>query len=233
MKSFALILTREHNDYTKKLYEELDIDSVVISDSDYQDSDMMSLGFYDMTRMVKRPSAWDKAFYYLAVYDIVHKYDYFYFIEDDVYCKDLNRFNELISFLDTKFGSDLITYEILSKEKSEDWMWWGYAKRFLADYFTNHNKSFNPLCRLSSKLIEEILYFRVDKNQFFFHEVLFPTLCADRGLIFDDFRDLPEIEKFIGTIQYRPLMDSETITDDRIHHPVKPPYISKFKIHDA
>lgn len=233
MKSLALILTREHNKYTEKLNNELDIDSVVIADSDYSDEEMMSIGFHDMTRMVKRPSAWDKAFYHLAIYDIVFQYDYFYFIEDDVYSKDIDTFNKLILFLDSKIDSDLITHEILSKDESKDWMWWGYAIKFLNENFINHHKSFNPICRLSNKLIEQIFYFRVDKNRFFFHEILFPSLCVDKGLNMDNIFEIPEIENFISSIKYRPLIQEDTITDNKIYHPVKPPYVTEFKIHDA
>ena len=38
-------------------------------------------------------------------------------------------------------------------------------------------RTFNPLCRLSNRLVQKILDFQEQHNTFVFHEILFPSLA--------------------------------------------------------
>lgn len=89
----------------------------------YDDSDLIKDGFinlgipYPGYIKLKTPSAWDKAFYYLRV---DQRFDHYYIIEDDVFCRELEIFIKLFRQLDN-YDTDLITSHYSSQTEDPDW----------------------------------------------------------------------------------------------------------------
>lgn len=239
MKSLALILTKETNNYVNTLKDSLDIDSHIVSDNDYEDSLMLKHGFYNLTAEVKKPSAWDKSFFFLSKLDLIQEYDYFYFIEDDVFSRDNKKINHFISILDN-VDSSFMSYDISSQKDCPEWHWWREDKfRSLGSGFFTNNfrldnlyKSFNPFCRLSTQLIKLILHFRTQHHKFYFHEILFPTLCIQNNMKTFDFSVDDVSKNFFDIFRHRPILDQLYISTDKIYHPLKPDYPSDSLIKD-
>jgi hypothetical protein len=240
MKSLALILTRKTNDYVDTLKSSLDIDANIISDSDYEDNFILKNGFYNLTATVKKPSAWDKSFFLLSKLDLIREYDYVYFIEDDVFSRNNKQINNLISTLDN-IDASFISHDIKSKQDSLNWYWWrennlrSLGSGFFDNNFKSDNlyKSFNPFCRLSSQLLKLILHFRTQHHKFYFHEILFPTLCIQNNMKTFDLSIDDVSKNFFDIFRHRPVLDQLYISTDKIYHPLKPDYPSDSLIKDG
>jgi hypothetical protein len=90
----------------------------------YDDFDLVKDGFSNLTMLdrIKKPGAWEKAFYYLKDNQC---YDYYYIMEDDVYSGNLNIFVEFFKKTE-KYKSDLIAVDIYSQEEDIDWPFKGF-----------------------------------------------------------------------------------------------------------
>lgn len=192
-------------------------------------------GFYNLTRAhyINNPSAWDKSFYFISENNLINTYDYFIFIEDDVYSKNHITFINLLQKIEANFTTDLITQSIRPKSNDNPWNRWSesYVRKF-----ENPRHSLNVLCRLSSRLIKTILDYKDINFSFNFHEILFASLCLENNFTYTNYVDEKEINQYIGTIRPDPLIVPENIKDDLIYHPVKFPYnfrekIRKIRIH--
>jgi hypothetical protein len=183
-----------------------------------------------MTRMIKQPSSWDKAFYHLYQNsNLLKKYNYFYFIEDDVYTKDINTlYNSFITLNQPSY--DFIGLKINKRQNTKNWCWWTREKD-VNIYFKNPHMSFNPLCRLSSRLINKILEFRNSYNKFYFHEIMFSSLCVENDFTMTNLNSL--IDSYLGKFDSRPIINIDTIKDTKIYHPVKPVYKKKYFYHST
>jgi len=170
-----------------------------------------------LTETVKKNSSWDKSIFYIDQNKkIIDKYDYFYFIEDDVYSKDFNSFNKLFNILDN-YNHDLVSNDIEFKRNSKHWFWWH-------KYHKHEIKSFNPLCRLSKQLLELIIKYSYENKKLIFHEILFASIAFINNLNILDFKDIKEYSDIFGIFRYRPKISIDQINDNKIYHPVKPVY---------
>lgn len=118
----------------------------------------------------KYTTAWDVAFI------DIDTTDYCWFIEDDVaFCE--HSFKTLLEITSSQ-TEDLLALNITSRDDSSDWYWWKHYDDVtgIDDMYV----SFNPLCRLSSNLIQQILKYREKYGKFTFHEILFPSLAQTR-----------------------------------------------------
>jgi hypothetical protein len=224
MSNVCFILCRKRISRIEKLKEDLskDIDTFLICDNEISTDTMVLnnfVGFNNIGFLKNRPSAWEKTFFYIQFNDIINKYNHIYFIEDDVYSKNNNTYTELIQYWNT-FSENFISKCIQSKEQSLAWHWWKNDP-FYKNYFNNPYRCFNPLCRLSSLLIDLILKFRKKNNRFLFHEILFSSIVMEDNIDYIDY-DLDEkSKKYIGHIHYRPIINTKDITDNKLYHPVK------------
>jgi hypothetical protein len=209
------------NEYAKILSQK-NISHYIICDlcSIEDDEQLLSDGFSNLTRSpyIKKPSAWDKSFYKIVQSNLLEQYDYFYFIEDDVYSKN---YEALISFVDEAqsiFTVDFITKKIRPKSHNSQWKHW---QEDYVNEFSNPHQSFNPLCRLSKVLIEKILHYREQHKLFNFHEILFASLCLEHNLSYINYIESSILNKYIGNFRYNPILLESDITDHLIYHPVK------------
>lgn len=209
------------NEYVKILSQK-NISYRIICDLCSLDNDqkLLSNGFFNLTRSpyIKKPSAWDKAFALIDEYNFVKQYDHFYFIEDDVYSKG---YSSLVSFIldaESNYRVDFITKKIKSQSHHPKWRHW---KEDYINSLGKPHQSFNPLCRLSNKLISKILDYKNTHNTFNFHEILFASLCLENNLSYINYIDDPILKKYIGQFSYTPILTVEDINDDLIYHPVK------------
>ena len=225
--NFISILTKNNNsNYAKDLRSYLSdyYKTKIISDEEtYSDQYSIKKEFYGLAKftycgpMPKITCSWDKSF--LSVYENNLKYDYFYFIEDDVYCENLEIFQSLIKTLD-KFDEDLVSAYIRNKNEAEDWPMWEFLQ-METKLFDEKKlcKSINPFCRISLRLIEKILEFKFKYRNFIFHELLFASLCKENNFSFLDLLENEKTNKYFGIYQVARFLD--TIQENKIYHPVK------------
>lgn len=224
---YILILSKDlfgnyDNNLLSILLNQNNINNIIISDEDSLDLDgpIKKQGFYNLTRSpyIKKPSSWDKAFYYIYQNSLIKQYDYYWFIEDDVYSKN---YDSLINFIITsnqEYDHDLITKCIRPKSHHPTWKHW---KEEYINQFKFPSQSFNPICRLSSRLISKVFQYQKDNFRFDFHEILFASLCKSHDLSYIEYVNSDKLNKYIGQITYKPVLLKENINDDKIYHPVK------------
>lgn len=224
MNTFVSILSKEKNSYVLELHNQLNtinIKSSLVIDDEISNSPIIEKGFIGLNRLPDNKPAisWEKAFYNIVINNYIDKYDYFYFIEDDVYSKDTNTILELIEYFNT-FNSDFTSKAILPKEDIIEWPWWEREKDH-NQIFKYAHRSFNPFCKISTKLLSVILDFKKQYGKFYFHEILFASLCVNYGLSYHDYSYYPNISNYMGIFRYRPEIDINSIHDTKIYHPVK------------
>ena len=222
--TLIILMTKKTNDIIK-LFEhklnELKLHNIVVCDDCtlLEDYVIKNQGYYNLTRSphIKKPSAWDKAFYRINSDRLLNKYDYFFFIEDDVYSKD---YDLLIKFIieSISFDEDLITKEIRPRSHHPTWKYW---KEEYINKLTYPHQSFNPLCRISKRLIETIIEYKENNGKFEFHEILFSSLCLENNLSYINYIKNETLKKYIGNIICNPIFTSDDISDNLIYHPVK------------
>lgn len=221
-KNFISILSRNETKYTKELNDFFNangIDSILIQDNnDPPRSFLKDKGYSNMTKICDRPCSWEKSLYFICSNALYEKYDYFYFIEDDVYTKNLNIFIDLIN-LWSNIDNDLIARSIKNMEEEPDWFWWKDTTKD-RENFKNTIKSFNPICRLSKKLIFKIYQYKEYYSSLVFHEILFASIVKDFDMTYLDYDD-SEYGKHIEVMVASPEINYENITTDNIYHPYK------------
>jgi hypothetical protein len=214
-KNCFLILSRRKNNYCESFVDSIN-NTIAIYDEEIPDKLLEEKKYCCLTETVKKNSSWDKSIYYIESLNLIEKYDYFYFIEDDVYSKNFQTFSFLFDILNT-YNHDFISHDIVSFEKSLKWNWWKKYRKYKA-------KSYNPFCRLSKKMLELVMVFLKDNKKLIFHEVLFASLAYEHELQTLNLNEIDQYNNIFGTFQYRPLINIKDISDDKIYHPVKPKY---------
>ena len=220
------ILTKNNSNYAKDLCLYLSkYNKTIIINDEKSCSDKYSIDkeFYGLAKftaigiMPKLTCSWDKAF--LNIYENNLKCNYFYFIEDDVYCKNLEIFKNLIKTLN-KFDEDLVSAYVRNKNEAEDWPMWELLQIESKVFEEKHLcKSINPFCRISKRLIDKILEFKFKYRNFIFHELLFTSLCKENNFSFLDLIENEKTKKYFGIYQVDRFLD--TIQENKINHPVK------------
>ena len=213
--TLVVLLCKTETEYVKSLRDYLHnlVDTIVCKENLNIPKNYIGLNRINKNPML--PIAWENAFFILFSNQLYNKYNFVYFIEDDVYSKNYQTFGKLIEFY-SKYDEDLIACDIRSYTQQSPWYWWK-DKDIIR--FNQHTRSFNPLCRLGNKLIGYIEKFLLANNQFCFHETLFASLATDNNLKILDFNKKPN--PYIANIRYRPVYDKNLILDDKIYHPVK------------
>ena len=206
------IMCRENSMSTKLLHAYLinnNINTIIVTDNPsdhiyYSDEELILQNFNNITlHTEKHPTAWDKAFYHIYKNNL--KYDYYYFIEDDVSCVNLQIFLKLFQTL-VNYNNDLIATQIKSQIEDPFWDNWYIKNLFNRAYKGVDDKilyrSFNPFCRISNKLINKIFEFYDEYHRLYFHEIMIPTLCVKNKLTYIDFKKNKELKQFFGPFNY-------------------------------
>lgn len=193
-------------------------------DNDIHDNLMLSNNFIFLTKTIKSPCAWEKAFYRVKQEKLYDHYKNIYFIEDDVFSNSFDTFNNLIKYLD-KETTDLITHSLYESNDNR-WIFWPKIKNdityFAKDYLA---RSFNPFCRLSSRLVIDILDFQDKYKTFIFHEILFPSIAKQNNYMIKYLHKDIQYKNYFSTFTYhRNLLKKDNIKDNKIYHSIKPTY---------
>ena len=115
-------------------------------------------------------TAWDKALFHAHTL----KKDFNWFIEDDVYWNN-NQIMKNFFEIDNEF--DLITNHCIEEFKTDYYWFLFFGTNKLTDDKTKWKASFNPICRLSYKILEKLNEYSYKYNTLFFHEIIFATIC--------------------------------------------------------
>lgn len=233
---YVFLLCYNLSDHTKLLQSKLDladIKSCVICDSHTIDQDkyLKATGFINLTHglHIKKPSAWDKAFYAIHANNLTDRYDYFFFIEDDVYSKE---YDTLIAFIQEceSIDSDFISKEIRPRSHHPAWRNW--ADPYISN-LKQPRQSFNPLCRLSKNLVNHIMDYKNQYGTFNFHEIIFASLCVEHGLSYTEYMHNNRLNQYIESITFNPILTFDNLHNHKIYHPVKSkPIRQVFKYHN-
>lgn len=183
----------------------------------YDDKPLILEGFVNFQsgwhwKHIKNPAAWEKSFYYLEQEGLKH--DYYWFMEDDVFCNNFNIFIEFFNKLNSD-GSDLVTSYV--HDDSSRWNYWDDdifyppGKRF---------RSINCISRLSKELVQKVLDMRRQAKTFVFHESMFIGACKNNGMPVTDFIKDVELSKIFYNYDIYPSIGR--FPNDRITHSVKP-----------
>lgn len=220
----VLVLCKNISDHIELFINKLEKNNIphrIICDTCSLDIDknLISHGFINLTRAdhIKKPSAWDKAFYLIHKEQLLLNYKYFFFIEDDVYSKD---YDTLINFIKecNNYDHDLITKSVRPQSHFPAWKRW--QESYVAELLIP-KQSFNPICRLSDNLIEKIFQYRDTINKFNFHEVIFASLCVQYNLTYLEYINDPKLKQYIGSMAFEPIFTFDNIPNNLINHPVK------------
>lgn len=157
-----------------------------------------------------RVTAWSRAFVHLA--RTLEEDEAVWFVEDDV-AGNAEAFAELVRKT-AAAQPDLAALALKTKHEDADWYWWGYAE----EYFTDPCRGFQPLCRLSGRLVREVLNFRERHGKFTFHEVLFASVARAGGMRWLDWGGHAAFKHLFDTFRYRPEL---TAVRSGICHPLK------------
>jgi hypothetical protein len=155
-------------------------------------------------------TAWSRAMYHLS--QTLEPDQAVWFIEDDV-AGSPAFFQQLVAQTSAS-GADLAARDIYSKADDGEWDCWSLAE----PWFQHPVRAFQPLCRVSSRLIAAALEFRQAHGEFAFQEILFATLAATHGMHCLDWSKHIEHARLFGTFRFRPAVEWAGYG---ICHPVK------------
>ena len=177
----------------------------------YADSEVAGYeGLMGQTNVFPPLTAWSRAFYHLSL--TLGEEEAVWFIEEDV--AGSAECWEALGRLTEASGADLAAWDVRSREEDPGWYFWNTVD----PWFPQPWKAFQPLCRVSARLIRAALAFREEKGRFTFHEGLLASLAAREGMKLLDWARHPECRGVFGTFRFRPVV---TVPQRGICHPVK------------
>lgn len=161
-------------------------------------------------------TAWSRALAHLA--NTLQPDEGVWFVEDDV-AGDTMSFAELVAKT-VALRVDLAAMDIRSKREDAGWYFWNNAEGF----FDEPSKAFQPLCRVSGRLLREILNFQEKHGFFIFHEILFASLNRQLGGRYLSWNDDRNFEHLFPEFRYRPEVE---VLRRGICHPVKDEHLHR------
>ncbi len=152
-------------------------------------------------------SGWDKALYYFGVED--NKYDFIWFIEDDVFFFDENT---IVNIDNQYINDDLLSnvYFENSDGNKNTWHW----KKINVQYTPPYYHGMMCAVRFSNNMIKCINNYATNNKTLFFLEALFPTIAIKNNLKCNN-----PIE--LKNIFYRRNFKKNAIDKINLYHPVK------------
>lgn len=155
-------------------------------------------------------TAWSRALVHLS--RTLEYHEMVWLVEDDV-AGDAESFAGLVE-LTLSRNADLSAMDVRTREEDPGWYFWHAAD----GRFDEPCRAFQPLCRVSPRLVREILRFREEHGRFVFHELLFASLARRGGMSLLDWNKDEEFGGFFPAFRYRPEVNAVT---RGISHPVK------------
>ncbi len=215
-----MILCREPTAISEQLIGMLENfgEAEVISDSPsevaiwYPDDVMDGFHFLNGFSAYHRPiTAWERAWKHLDTTAGERRGDV-WLVEDDV-AGSATAWSELIQRT-REVDADLSAVEVRCRDVDPHWPHWLNGQGM----FSTPSASFNPLCRLSPRLVSVVLEFRRCHRRFIFLEVLFASLVAEHGFSYLDWKEDELAAKLFNSYGFRPEV---TAFSEGICHPVK------------
>ena len=143
-------------------------------------------------------TAWSRAMYHLE--QDLEDEEGIWFVEDDV-AGNHGFFSAFVRET-AAYGADFAAIDIFPKEIDPQWEHWNTAD----PWFKRPWRSFKPLCRKSPRLIRAALAFRKRHGRFAFHEVLFPSLANEGGMLCLDWRRISRFRQLTPVMRVRPTL---------------------------
>lgn len=134
-------------------------------------------GYTNLNLIINGLNGWDKAIYFAST--ILENYDYFWFIEDDIFFYD----EKTLLDIDTQYKEvDLLSNKIYEETDLNNWHWsWITPINFELPYF----QGMMCICRMSKKLLDNISTYIKENKTMFFLEAMFPTVCKKTNLKYE------------------------------------------------
>ena len=200
----------------------LDVDEDIKDEHCFSVKDQTCIdnGFIHLTKTIKSPCAWEKAFYYIKSQQLLLAFDKFYIIEDDVFF-DFAGIENLINYFSAK-DFDLAACEIETRMQCLDWLHWDAISD--DSYFSEEDlcRSFNPICILSNRLVSDVFQYQEKFKTFLYHEVLFASISKLKDYSTLDFKQHSFFKNIFRNFRYRPLLVQAEINEiNHISHPYK------------
>lgn len=156
---------------------------------------------------------WDRCLFFLAQYPSL--YDYAWIVEDDVAIRGHDTLARYMGqYMDSR--ADLITAPPqINKDDPGEWPLWaalrnaGFAKLWA---------SYNPVTRMSRRMVAAIAQFAKEKKRLFFLEIFFVSLAMSKGLTVEYTHDLAEQFRYTPAITFE---EAQKAWKYPIFHPVK------------
>jgi hypothetical protein len=143
-----------------------------------------------------RITAWSRALAHAAL--TLADDEWLWLVEDDV-AGSAADFAGLVKSLDGS-GADLASIDVMSREQDPSWPFWRVGEKCWPQPW----RSFNPLCRLSPRLLREVDAFCQWRGEGVFMEVMFASVARASGFSLLDLRLDPSTRGFFGAFRYRP-----------------------------
>ncbi len=161
-------------------------------------------------------TAWSRALCHLS--RTFEEDEAIWFVEDDV-AGDAGSFAALVRET-AEMGVDLAAMDVRTREADAHWPYWGYADGF----FSEAARAFQPMCRLSGRLVRAVLDCREQNGRCTFHEVMFPSVAREQGMSWLSWCREAALKRHFGEFHYRPAVTSVGFG---VSHPVKEPEVHR------
>lgn len=155
-------------------------------------------------------TAWSRALCHLS--RTLRDDEAVWFVEDDV-AGDAASFCALVRET-VALDADLVSVDVRVREEDAHWPFWRYAEGL----FSSPARSFQPLCRLSGRLLRAVLAFREKHGRCTFHEVMFPSVARESGMSWKSWCREAAFKNLLGDFRFRP---SVAGVFHGVSHPVK------------
>lgn len=169
-------------------------------------------------------TAWSRALFHLE--QSLHDDESIWLIEEDV-AGHPDAFKALVQHGQVH-QPDLAALKYISPASHPDWHWWQHSPDL--HWFKQPRSTFNPLCRLSARLVRAILKFRAQKQRFTFHELLFASVAFAEEMQILDWAKASDCRRLFGYFRWRPEVQK---FHPGISHPVKDPLLHAHICHST
>ena len=168
----------------------------------------MSKGFSNLSYITlhKNVTGWEKALYYFA--HIEEKYEYVWFMEDDVYFYNENTFLTI----DKKYeNTDLLCNSSFGEAKLDEWLW----DRIQINLATPYYCGMMCIVRFSQKMLQSIKDYATKNNTLFFLEACYTTIAVKYDLTY-----IKNPDEFLS-VTHRDIHSIDSLNKYSLYHPIK------------
>jgi hypothetical protein len=178
----------------------------------FSDDFMKQIGWTNHMSYADLPvSAWDKATYFAYQ----SKADYVWFCEDDMFWNKRIIIDSILKECSSK-KDDLIAFPLAPSYAGEPlWYHWDKAALLTRDR-TKWMSTYNQLCRVSRRVLEEMYKLSIERKRLFFHEVMFATICRLNGFTISYIQDLGLPVHIVN--RWRPVMKKKEVEKQIENH---------------